>query len=265
MATKDKNFNAVIDYKNRCIYWGDLESGDGGSEFTWDSVEATIRAIRHLASINRKPIELHMSSVGGDVIEMLRLYDVIQSCPCQIKFFGGGHIMSAAVWIMAGCDERYLYPHTELMLHKWSGEVTGTDIEHRIEYHVGLRLTNTLNTIFEKNSKMSADFWNEITHRDLYISAEEAIMLGIADKIIEPKKRDNLRRARIALMNRPTDGTQMRQLVKQLSKRVHLSRSLRIDIQIPHEQCDADIVIETTEPSPTPCEIEAPSKDVPEE
>ena len=246
-----------VDTKLRRIYWGNIDDEDG-EDFSWNTVEATIRAINALAAINKKPIELHMSSGGGDTSEMLRLHDVIQSCPCQIKFYGGGTIASAATWIMACCDERYLYPNTQVMLHKWSGSVSGSDIDHRIDMQVGIELTETLNKIYEENSKMPASFWNEITHRDLYISAEEAITLGIADKIIPFKKRGNLRRARIAIMNKDTDPAEMRKLVKKLGKRVHLPKTLKIDIQVPKEEYDPNVMIEkeeeeskTTIPEPT--------------
>lgn len=250
----EKSLTFCVDTNSRRIFWGDIESGDSGNEFAWDSVELVIRAIHYLAKQNKRPIELHMSSCGGDTMEMLRLHDVIQACPCQIKFYGGGAIMSAATWIMACCDERFLYPNTTIMLHKWSGTLSGTDIDHRIDMQSGIELTEKLNQLFADNSRMPAEFWNEMTHRDLYLTAEEAIMLGLADKIVTPKKRGNLRRARINIMNQPVNQTEMRKLVRSLGKRVHLSKNIKIDITVPKEECDSEIIIEKDQPEEIPAD-----------
>src|SRR5271170_5768045 len=117
MATQTELTDSLIhgiDLKTRRIYFGRfLDDGDDNpGDFTQASIELAIRAL-HKMSLDApgKPIEIHMNSYGGDPYAMLRLYDEILSCPCQVKFYGGGAIMSAATWIMAVCDERYLYPN----------------------------------------------------------------------------------------------------------------------------------------------------------
>jgi ATP-dependent protease ClpP protease subunit len=110
MAEKTDSIENVlsngIDIKNRRIYFGALlESYDeSGSEFTWRSCEWAIRAIHIMENeAPNKPIELHMSSPGGDPYAMLRLIDVIQSTTCQIKFFGGerSRLLQPGLWLYA--------------------------------------------------------------------------------------------------------------------------------------------------------------------
>lgn len=238
-----------VDFKNRRIYFG-LDAyfeEDAGSDFSWESVEMVVRALHKMASdYKHAPIELHMSSYGGQVDEMLRLYDAIQICPCQIKFFGSGKIMSAATWIMAGCDERYLTPNTQIMVHKWRGEAQyQSEVDHKIDLeHATGWLTNTLNQIYADNSRMPVEFWEEVTKRDLFLTPEEAIKLGLADGIIPYKKRGNLRRKRIAAMNKKVDKSEMRRLVNDINKRIHRGKNLKIELNIPEEKFDDDIYIE---------------------
>jgi ATP-dependent Clp protease protease subunit len=256
--TKKTEFEEIlnhgVDFKNRRIYFGldsDWDEDACGGEFTWSAVEVVVRALQKMASdYKHAPIELHMSSYGGQVDEMLRLYDAIQSCPCQIKFFGSGKIMSAATWIMAGCDERYLTPNTQVMLHKWRGGVGGeTETDAKIEMdHYGGWLTDKLNEIFEENSKMPAEFWEEVTKRDLYLNPEECIALGLADFIVPYKKRGNLRRKRIAQMNKPVDKSDMRKLVNDINKRIHRGKNLKIELHIPEEEFDKDVRVEEYTP-----------------
>jgi len=103
-----------VDLKRRTIHFGmpldrEPEEGDGQTDFTQTAVEITVRAIRSMeADHPKKPISLYMNSFGGEVDQMLYLKSVIEASTCQFKFYGGGIVQSAATWIMAVCDERYL-------------------------------------------------------------------------------------------------------------------------------------------------------------
>lgn len=250
-----------IDLKNRRIYFGAaVESYDSeGSDFTWRSCEWAIRAIHIMeAEGPHKPIELHMSSPGGDPYEMLRLINVMEASTCQFKFFGGGKIMSAATWVMASADERYLYRHTRVLVHdspsgghyegpqKLSDRYIDTDEERRLQ--------DELNQMYADNSRMPKEFWDEFVKRDAYLSAEETIALGLADKIIEPKKRGNLRRMRIGLLNKDPDMKELNKLLKKLKDRTYQGKTMKIELHVPDEQKDKNIFVEpmTAAPSASP-------------
>lgn len=257
MSDKSEMINDILDHgidlKNRRIYFGALSEGsdENGSEFTWRSVERIVRAIHIMENeATKKSIELHMSSPGGDPYSLLRLHDVIQASPCQIKFFGSGEISSAATWIMACCDERYLTPNTFVLIHDSGsyGEsvapVKLTDAYIAVEQDK--RLQDKLNQIYADNSRMPLEFWEEVVKRDVWLTAEEAIMLGLADKISEPKKRGNLRRARIANLNKEQDRKALNRLLKSIANRTHSNRLSKIELHSPAEEFDKSIVVDNT-------------------
>lgn len=257
MAEKTDNVENVlsngIDIKNRRIYFGALlESYDeAGSEFTWRSCEWAVRAIHIMENeAPNKPIELHMSSQGGCPYAMLRLIDVIQSSTCQIKFYGGGEISSAATWVMCVCDERYLYPNTLLVVHDSSSggtvEVPSKLSDAYIAIDSERKLQERLNQMFADNSRMPKEFWDEIIKRDVYLSAEEAIALGIADKIIEPKKRGNLRRMRIAHLKSEPDMKELNKLLRRLKERTYMGKNIRIELHVPEEHSDKKVFVDNT-------------------
>jgi ATP-dependent Clp protease protease subunit len=240
-----------IDFKNRRLYYGALlESYDEfGSDFTWRSVERAIRDIHVLEALDsKKPIELWMSSVGGNAIEMLRLHDVIQMSPCQIKFIGGGYVASSCTWIMCCCDERYLLPNTRILIHDGpagvSSETPAKTIDRKIDTNEEVHLQDTLNKIYAQNSRMPAEFWNEFVGRDLWLSAEEAIALGLADKILEPKKRGNLRKVRMSAFKNVNNTKNLPEITDRLLNRIYANRNLKIELHIPTEQFDKNIVVE---------------------
>ena len=245
-----------LDLKRRRIYFGHLAEidDDGPSHFSWVSVERVIRHLHLLeADAPNKPIELHMSSPGGDPYALLRLYDAIQSCSCQIKFIGGGEISSAATWIMAGCDERLLYPNTRVLIHDSSwGESTAPEklTDHYIHIDNEKVLQSRLNQIYADNSIMPVEFWDEMVKRDLWLSAEETIMLGLADKIIQPRKRGSLRKNRIASMKAERDKKDMSKLVRMLKDRIYMDKLTKLELHIPEEKFDKSLIIDSSPVEP---------------
>jgi ATP-dependent protease ClpP protease subunit len=210
-----------------------------------------VRAMHRMAAeAPGKPIEIHMNSYGGDPYAMLRLHDEILACPCQIKFVGGGAIMSAATWIMAVCDERYLHQNATIMVHDGSEGYEGKHTDVQITAAENKRLQDTLYELYEKNSRMPKEFWMDVCQRDLYLTAHEAVSLGLADKIVEPKKRGNLRKVRQAALKKGIESSEMRDLVKNLYSRINKVKIPKIELnQYTKEPVDPTIVVDTTEPN----------------
>lgn len=222
-----------VDEKHRRVFFGEsLITGDSGDVggFSQCSIQYAIRAMQRMADDYPKvPIEIHMDSYGGDPYAMLGLYDFIQSSDCQIKFFGRGAIMSAATWIMAGCDERYLYPNTTVMIHDgWNEPGLNTVTEQEIYQDEEHRLRDKLHEIYESNSRMPKEFWAEVCKRDLYLTAEEAVLLGLADKIIQPKKRGNLRKTRDSHLSDKVEPKKLAKVTDKLMKRIKTNTKIEI-------------------------------------
>jgi len=213
-----------IDELNRKIYFGthllSSDSEDVG-DVTQNSVEFAIRAIERMSQDRPKtPIEIHMNSYGGDIYPMLALYDVIQNSSCQIKFYGKGAIMSAATIIMCGCDERYLYPNSRVMIHAVSTEMSGTMLDTKINIEESGYQQEKMEQIFEDNSRMPKNFWHEACKRDLFLSAEECVQLGLADRIVHPKKRGTLRKIRQHHLTQQVDQKKLTRLADRLLGRI---------------------------------------------
>jgi hypothetical protein len=185
---------------------------------------------------------------------MLALYDTIQSVTCQIKFYGKGAIMSAATWIMAGCDERYLYPNTTVMVHEGWEENMGTLTGLKIDSDESHRLQSKLEEIYAENSRMPKNFWTEVCKRDLYLTAEEAVYLGLADRIVTPSKRGSLRKVRQNHLGQEIDTKKLAKFVDKLFKRIHVSSKIDLKLSEPKtEPVDDRLTIEpvSTEPEIT--------------
>jgi hypothetical protein len=106
------------------------------------------------------------------------------------------------------------------------------------------RWQQKLNKLYADNSRMPEDFWADIITRDLYLSPEEAIMLGLADKIIPPLKRGNFRRARIAALNNHPSKKDLNNLVRTLYKRIRRTKISKIEISVPEEEFDKGLKVD---------------------
>jgi ATP-dependent Clp protease protease subunit len=239
--------NFGIDNVQRRIYFGDCidRAEEESGEVTQRSIELAVRALHQLESEDPgKPIELYMNSPGGDPYAMLRLYDAILSSSCQIKFFGGGMIASSATWIMAICDERYLFPNTTVMVHDGTEYFDGTHTDVKIAVSESKRLQDLLYDVYAANSRMPRSFWEDVCQRDLFLTAEETIKLGLADKIIEPKKRGNLRKLRIASLKKSPSHNEMETLVHKLYGRVNRHNTHKLILNTPiKEEFDPNVKV----------------------
>ena len=233
-----------VDTKNRRVYFGIIDDGDSGSEFSWSTVEKAVRGLHILASQNKQPIELHMNSVGGNSTDMLKLHDEILASPCKITFVGAGNIGSSATWIMACCDYRKLHQNARVVIHDGSDSNSDRHTDFLITARWSESHMNDLYQLYADNSRMSVEFWADICQRDVILTAEETVTLGLADEIIEPQARGNLRKARTRRLNQ-IDEPAIKSLTKSIYKRINKKRNLnKIEISIKPPEYDPNLVEE---------------------
>jgi ATP-dependent Clp protease protease subunit len=249
-----------VDLKNRRIYFGSPLDGlndESLGDFTQASVELAVRALHKLASdAPGKPIELYVNSYGGSPYDMLRLYDEILACPCQVKFIGSGVVMSAATWIMAACDERLLHPNTTIMVHDGSDGFEGKHTDAQIQATEMRRLQELLYEIYESNSRMPKEFWQDVCQRDLYLTAHEAVTLGLADRVIEHKKRGNLRRSRQASLKKTPDSKEIKSLIHGLYARINKIKVPKIELnELKKEPSDPSVVLPENDEKNAPVDL----------
>lgn len=230
-----------IDIENRRIYFGTIDS-DNGSEVNWASIEKVIRGMHKMYEKNSSPIELHMSSPGGDPYEMLRLVDEIEASPVQIKFIGSGLIASAATWVMAVSDVRMLHKNAYVLVHDGSDQLEDRHTDFQITSKHFQNLQDKLYDIFEQNSRMPKSFWQDVCQRDLYLTANETILLGLADKIIQPRKRGSARKARNALLGAEVDTKLLQKTIKNTYERINKKSIPKLILNdAPKEEIDDSI------------------------
>ena len=148
-----------------------------------------IRDIRYGTEEANDPIDLYITSPGGDVNGLIALVDIIGALSCKVNTFGIGHVESAAVWVLAsGTGSRYIAPNAELMVHEIAAWLRGTtsDVENEAK-QIKIK-QKILYDLLGKYSKKDASFWREQIEgkKNLYLSTETCIEYGLVDDAIGP-------------------------------------------------------------------------------
>lgn len=242
MAVEEsKMFDSIgngVDFINRRIYWGLINQTETTDEFCWVNVEYMVRAMHQMYLANNKPIELHFNSPGGDAYSMLRLMDEIESAPCQIKFIGSGIIASAATWVMSVCDHRALHKNTVVMVHDGQEGFSGSHSDTQVQALQSKRLQDKLYDIFAANSRMPKSFWSDVMQRDLYLTPEETMILGLCDEIILARKRGNVRKIRQKMLDNHPETLEIQKLTKDLYNRIGRRKPAKLEVVVHRDEVD---------------------------
>ena len=138
-----------------------------------------------------RSIAMMVSTHGGtasDMFSILDIMDMVKERTCDIETFGIGKVMSAGVPILAAGTKgkRKVGRNCRIMLHNVMAGTGGTifSMENELEEikWIQERYIETL----ANYTKLTPSKIKKLlkTQKDVYISAEEAIKMGIADEII---------------------------------------------------------------------------------
>ena len=138
----------------------------------------------------KKEISVYINSPGGSVTAGLAIYDTMQFVKCPVATYCLGQAASmGAVLLAAGAKgRRFSLPNARIMIHQpWGGaEGKASDIE--ITAREIIRLKEKLNRILADHSGSKYEKVVADTDRDYFMSADEAAVYGLIDKVLVPKK-----------------------------------------------------------------------------
>ena len=140
----------------------------------------------------KKEIFLYINSPGGLVTAGLGIYDTMQYVKCDIRTIVMGQACSMGSFLaQAGAPgKRILLPNARTMIHQPSGGAKGMASDIEIRYKEIQYLKEKLTELYVKHNtagKTYDDFMKDMD-RDYFLSAEETIAYGLADKIEEKRK-----------------------------------------------------------------------------
>jgi len=136
-----------------------------------------------------KVLTLYVNSSGGDLYQAFALIDIMRNSKHVVRTVGIGSVMSAAFLIFTSGDrgERHLAANTGIMCHQFAGG--GGDAKFhdlKAEMKENEMLNNKMVEILKNATGLAPSRIKTklLPASDVYLTAQEAIELGIADHLI---------------------------------------------------------------------------------
>jgi ATP-dependent Clp endopeptidase proteolytic subunit ClpP len=137
-----------------------------------------------------EPLDFIISTNGGSASDMFAIYDVMREIrkDCDIVTHGLGKVMSAGVLLLAAGTKgkRKVGKHCRVMIHGVIAGNSGPMFNLENEMSEIRETQKRYIEALKAETKMSATQINKFLERhvDIYLSAEEAVKLGIADIVV---------------------------------------------------------------------------------
>ena len=139
-----------------------------------------------------RDILFYINSPGGSVTAGMSIYDTMQFIKCDVNTIVMGQACSmGSLLATAGAkDKRFMLPHARNMIHQPSGGAEGQATDIEIQAKEILKMKKYLTEIYVQHNSAGKTFeqLSADMERDFFMSAEEAVAYGLADRIIT--KRD---------------------------------------------------------------------------
>ncbi len=128
-----------------------------------------------------------LNSQGGHVEAGDTIHDMIRFIPAPVRIVGTGWVASAAALIFVSVprDRRYCLPNTRFLLHQPAGGGGGSASDIEIEAREILKMRDRLNRIFARETGQPLERIENDTHRNFWLTAEDAKAYGIVGHIVE--------------------------------------------------------------------------------
>jgi len=148
-----------------------------------------------------KPIKLYVNSPGGSVTAGLAIYDTMQfvKCPVHTMVMGQAASMGSFLAQAGAAGHRYVLPESRTMIHRVSSGTRGTsgsvhvqELEFedaRRHFEESKRLNQRLTELYVRHNTAGKTYEElfQTMKFDTFLSAQEAVDAGLADKVIESR------------------------------------------------------------------------------
>ena len=117
----------------------------------------------------------------------MAIYDTIKHIKNDVSTVGIGLQASMGAFLLSSGTKgkRVLLPHAKVMIHQPSSGTRGKVSDMEIDLKESIKTRKLLNEILAKNTGQKLSKIEKDVDRDYWMTAEEAVKYGLADKVIK--------------------------------------------------------------------------------
>lgn len=151
----------------------------------------TIDELNQVKESERLPIKIYINTDGGDLYAALSIIDAIQLSKTPIFTIVIGTAFSGGFFISMVGHKRFCYQNASFMFHEggcaWEGDAHKF---HSHEQHYKSLLRRVKKIVID-NSNINEEYYDAIRKDDNWWDSQEALKLGIIDKIMTKEDINN--------------------------------------------------------------------------
>lgn len=178
----------LLDYYNRVSnreIWINTDIDEAVVEWTQQIMQWN-REDKGIEPSERKVIKVFINSNGGCLNSIMHLITILQMSTTPVMTIGLGKCYSSGGLLLMSGNKgmRYIFDTTSVLIHD-GGTGSASDTGKFIDYAEYVKMTEKRTKEYIlKNTKITEDEYDKNYRRDWWILGDEAIRLGVADKII---------------------------------------------------------------------------------
>lgn len=136
-----------------------------------------------------KPVNFYINSPGGSVTAGMSIYDTMQfiKCPVHTIVLGQAASMGSLLATAGEKGHRYILPNARHMIHQPLGGASGQATDVEIQARELLRWKTVLTGIYARHTGLDAEALQADMERDNFMTAEESVKYGLADKVLDKR------------------------------------------------------------------------------
>ena len=162
--------------KNRRLYLSD--------DMTEGIVQPIIEVLHDYTA--RKPIHLFINSGGGETSAGTAIIQAIRSIKAPVYTIAMGNAGSAAAEVFFSGNKRFAYRDSMFLIHQESIKLEGDSGVSKFRGAVDYLDKNYKNSLaYYKGFKGTIQQLKKMIDKETWLTAEEAVKVGLVDKIIE--------------------------------------------------------------------------------
>jgi ATP-dependent Clp protease protease subunit len=141
----------------------------------------------------KKHISIYINSPGGSITAGLAIFDTMRFLGCEVRTYCIGLAASMGALLLAAGTKgkRYALPNSRVMIHQPSGGVIGSSADIKLQAAEIIFLKKKLTQILAECTNQSFERIDRDSDRDHYLSAEEALVYGLVDEVVQTKPADD--------------------------------------------------------------------------
>ena len=179
----------LLDYYNRISnreIWINTDIDEAVVEWTQQIIQWN-REDKGIEPSERKIIKVFINSNGGCLNSIMHLITILQMSTTPVMTIGLGKCYSSGGLLLMSGNKgmRYIFDTTSVLIHD-GGTGSASDTGKFIDYAEYVKMTEQRTKEYVlRNTKITEEEYDKNYRRDWWILGDEAIRLGVADKIIE--------------------------------------------------------------------------------